>query len=63
MGEHVRTLDATLFRRNALEAGDKDIEYLVNEVRAALEGDSNDAEHDALVYVADFFDIDWELCA
>lgn len=28
-------------------------------IRAALEGDSNDAEHDALIAVADSLDIEW----
>lgn len=33
---------------------------LRDEIKAALEGDSNDAEHDALVAVADFFGIAYE---
>lgn len=32
---------------------------LREEIRAALEGDSNDAEHDALVSVAEAFGIKW----
>lgn len=34
-------------------------EDVVSDIRSALEGDSNDAEHDALVGVADFFAIDY----
>lgn len=30
-----------------------------DEIRAALEGESNDAEHDALVMVADGLGIEW----
>lgn len=33
---------------------------LVASIRDALEGDSNDAEHDALVSVAEFLHIDYE---
>lgn len=34
-------------------------DYLKDLIRAALEGDSNDAEHDALVAVAEALRIDW----
>jgi hypothetical protein len=33
---------------------------LAAEIKAALEGDSNDAEHDALVSVAEHLGIDWQ---
>lgn len=34
---------------------------LLKRIRAALEGDSNDAEHDALVDVADFLGVSYEI--
>lgn len=37
-----------------------DLDYLRDEIKGALEGDSNDAEHDALVSVAEHFGIRWE---
>ena len=35
-------------------------DFDVDGIKAALEGDSNDAEHDALVAVADALGIEWE---
>lgn len=49
----------TVFRRAASHASDLEIAELVGVIRSALEGDSNDAEHDALVEVAGFFNIDY----
>ncbi len=37
--------------------GDKEFLALKKVIREALEGNSNDAEHDALLEVAQFFDI------
>lgn len=51
--------DTDVFRHNALNEKDRDILELVETIKNALEGDSNDAEHDALVDVAGFFEIDW----
>lgn len=48
------------FRWAALNAKDDEIAELAKAIRSALEGDSNDAEHDALVDVAQFFGIDYE---
>lgn len=39
---------------------DDELRVLFIQVKEALEGDSNDAEHDALVAVADLLDIPWE---
>lgn len=39
------------------EDADDDLANLRDEIKDALEGDSNDAEHDALVSVADYFNI------
>lgn len=36
-----------------------DLASLITEIRDALEGDSNDAEHNALVLVADLFGIEY----
>lgn len=36
-----------------------DLDALKAEIKSALEGDSNDAEHDALAAVADHFGIEW----
>jgi hypothetical protein len=47
------------FRRAALGAPDAEIQDLVTEIIGALEGDSNDADHDALVSVAQFFGIEY----
>lgn len=35
-------------------------EFDIDGIRAALEGDSNDAEHDALVGVADVLGVEWK---
>lgn len=51
--------DNTVFRRAALEATDAEIDELRNQAVRALEGDSNDAEHDALVEFARFFGFEW----
>lgn len=51
--------DTTPFRRAALDAPDAEVVDLIETVKAALEGDSNDAEHDALSDVAGFFGIDY----
>jgi hypothetical protein len=53
-------LDTTPFRRRALDARDEEITDLTQSIMRALEGDSNDAEHDALVSVAQFFGIDYD---
>ena len=53
-------IDTTPFRRAALDAPDVEIVELVEEITSALEGDSNDAEHDALAGVARFFGIDYD---
>lgn len=34
--------------------------WLASEIKSALEGDSNDDEHEALASVAEFFDIPWQ---
>ena len=47
------------FRNSVADASDGEIDDLVDEIRDALEGDSNDAEHDALVSVAQFFAVDY----
>jgi len=39
---------------------DEEVRELEREIVGALEGDSNDAEHDALVSVAQFFGIDYD---
>jgi hypothetical protein len=39
------------------EAGGQNLIYVLNTVKKALEGDSNDAEHNALVEVADHFNV------
>lgn len=52
-------MDTTPMRRAVLDASDIDLTWLRDEIRDALEGDSNDAEHDALAAVAEFFDIEW----
>lgn len=52
-------IDTIPYRRRMAEADDEQIAVLVHSVREALEGDSNDADHDALVDVAHFFDIDY----
>lgn len=49
--------DTTPFRRAALDAPDAEVVDLIGTVKAALEGESNDAEHDALAEVAGFFGI------
>lgn len=51
--------DTTPFRRAALDTNDDEIVALTREITSALEGDSNDAEHDALVSVAQFFGLEW----
>lgn len=48
----VEPIDPGLMRTMVLTAGDDNLVALGNTVRAALEGESNDAEHDALVDVA-----------
>lgn len=51
---------------NAIEQAEAALASIVitdelrNEIRSALQGDSNDAEHDALVSVAAHFGVDWE---
>jgi hypothetical protein len=40
--------------------GSVELATLKEEIKDALEGDSNDAEHDALAAVAAHFDIEWE---
>jgi hypothetical protein len=44
-------------QRRALNAESK--LTMADEIREALEGDSNDAEHDALVSIAETFGINW----
>lgn len=51
------TIDTTPIRRAVLDASDEAITELASTIRAALEGDSNDAEHDALADVADFLNV------
>lgn len=60
MDKRTLNTDTTSFRRAAIDASDAQITALIDEVRSALEGDSNDAEHDALVSVAGFFSIAYE---
>lgn len=48
---------ATAVRAAVNDAPDDVLQDLVLEIRSALEGDSNDAEHDALVVVADVLKI------
>jgi hypothetical protein len=50
--------DLGSFRTAAMQSTDATI-ALVDTIKKALEGDSNDAEHDALVDVAQFFGIGW----
>jgi tellurite resistance protein len=52
--------DMTPIRRAVVEASDLELEGLTGVIVAALEGDSNDAEHDALVDVAQFLGLSWE---
>lgn len=49
--------DTTPIRRRAIEASDEDLSAVAEQVRSALTADSNDAEHDALVAVAELLDI------
>jgi hypothetical protein len=51
--------DVGTIRRAIVDASDDVLEALAFEVRKALEGDSNDAEHDALVSAAAVLGIDW----
>lgn len=60
MDSTTNSIDANAIRRRVAEAPDTSIESLADEIRRALEGDSNDAEHDALVSVAGFLGIDYE---
>lgn len=47
-------------RRAILDASDDDLEAVAREITDALEGDSNDAEHAALVTVADTLGIGYD---
>ena len=49
------------FRRTLESTTDDEVASLISEIRDALEGDSNDVEHDALASVAAFFGIDYDL--
>jgi hypothetical protein len=53
-------VDTTPLRRAVLDATDRELTDLSEVVRDALEGDSNDAEHDALAHVAEFLNIDYD---
>lgn len=54
----MQTTDVTPIRRALLDASDAEILALVDTIRTALAGDSNDAEHDALVDVAEALGIE-----
>jgi hypothetical protein len=54
-------IDAGIMRRHVLEASDDQVLDAARIVRSALEGESNDAEHDALVLVADLLGIEYEV--
>lgn len=51
--------DMIEIRSAFINASDEEIEALVLTITDALEGDSNDAEHDALSDVADFIGLNW----
>jgi hypothetical protein len=53
-------IDTTPIRRAVTDASDTELDSLASEIREALEGPSNDAEHDALAAVADFLGIDYD---
>ena len=40
------------YKRAILETSDATLDWVCGEIRASLEGDSNDAEHDALAAIA-----------
>lgn len=52
--------DATKIRQSVMNASDAYLKLLYDEIKSALEGDSFDAEHDALVAVAQLFGVDWQ---
>lgn len=52
-------IDTTPLRRRVIDATDDEINNLAREIRDALEGDSNDAERDALAYVAGFLGVEY----
>ena len=53
-------MDVTPYRRAVIDASDADLLYTVADIKTALEGDSNDAEHEALAGVAELLGIEWK---
>lgn len=51
--------DIIEIRSAFINASDEEIEALILTITDALEGESNDAEHDALSDVADFIGLNW----
>lgn len=52
-------MDGFILRQNMATYSAPEIAELAQTIKDALEGDSNDAEHDALVEVAGCFGIGW----
>lgn len=50
---------AQAMRQKVMDTSDGDLLAYRQAVIDALEGDSNDAEHDALADIAHWFDLDW----